>query len=398
MKWWREARFGMFIHYNMFSQWMDPQYKWLEEHPEANTPEDHDRLRVEKLRPDKDAVRNWIKTAHAGGMKYAVLTTKHNCGFPLWNSKVNPFCAVNYGPKRDLVAEFVKACREFGLKVGFYYALNDRHTGIKEQARTDEKYRQEILKYTKGLLRELMTQYGEVSILWYDEPSPMGYGGEWDSAEINAMVRKHQPGIIINDRSLTYQDFTCSEGHITSTAYPDQDWECCMTFNGTWAWHPTPKSKYYTPRGILDLLATVCNMGGNVLLNSGPEPYSGQIRDIEVERLATVGKWLKVNGEAVYGTNERAEALGQLTVPTGAKWTKHGTTGYLWLFKWPGKSTITIDKVHTKLLKCSLLTTKKPLKFTQEGEKIVISGLPKGCPDKICQCAVIKMEFAAYPR
>lgn len=397
MKWWREARFGMFIHYNMFSLWRDPEYAHLEKHPEEHSPAEHDRLRVAKLTPGKAAVQNWARAAKAAGMKYIVLTTKHNGGFCLWDSKVTNFNAVRLGPKRDIIAEFVKACRKNGLKVGFYYALNDRHTGLRDAARKTEAARQGILKYTRGLLRELMTNYGKISILWYDEPCPMGYGGEWDSAAVNRMVRKLQPGIIINDRSLTIQDFTCPEGKIGGTAYPDQDHESCITFNGTWAWNPTPLSKYHTPRSIIDMLRQVTHGGGNLLLNVGPEPATGRIRDIEVERLRTVGKWLAKNGEAIYGPNDRPEGLGESKNNVRGKWTKHGNDAYLWLSRWPSGDVV-VKGIRAAVNACSLLATGKRLRYTLKDGVLTIKGLPKACPDKVCGVAVLKIEFASYPR
>ena len=395
MKWWREARYGMFIHYNMFSRWRDEDYKELEGNPKKYTPAEHDRLRVEPMKPTPAAIHSWARTAKAAGMKYCVLTTKHNGGFCLWNSKVNKFNAVRMGPKFDVVGEYVKACRANGLKVGFYYALNDRHNGLREAAYKDNAARNGILKYTRGLLRELMSSYGKISILWYDEPCPMGYGGEWDSEAINAMVRRLQPGIIINDRSLTYQDFTGPERHITPTAYPDQDWESCMTLTGTWAYDPkAPRS----PRNILDMLWQVTHGGGNLLLNVGPHPHTGRIRNVEADSLKTVGKWLKRHGPAVYGSNDRPEGLGETKNNVRGKWTRHDTTAYLWLFNWPKTSTVTIRKARTKLLGCRLLTTRKALKFKQDAKGITVSGLPKKCPDDGCGVGVIEFKFAEYPR
>ena len=171
MKWWREARYGLFIHYNVFSLWMDKDYAVANQ--ATMSKDEFNRVRAAKLQPQKAAVREWCEVARAAGMKYAVLTTKHSDAFPLWDSRVNPYNAVRYGPKRDIVREFVRACHDNGLKVGFYYCLRDLHHGLIEAARTDEAARQGILRYTKGLLRELMTQYGKVSVLWYDEPCPI---------------------------------------------------------------------------------------------------------------------------------------------------------------------------------------------------------------------------------
>ncbi len=391
MKWWREARFGMFIHYNMFSQWMDSEYKWLEEHPEANTPAEHDRLRVVKLNADKDAVRNWVKTAHAGGMKYAVLTTKHNCGFPLWNSKVNPFCAANFGPQRDLVAEFVKACREFGLKVGFYYSLMDWRHDDGMRCGKDEAARRRFVNFTHGCVRELMTNYGKVDILWYDVSWPLSKAEQWESVTMNSMARKLQPHILINDRSQIPEDFNTPEGQVTPSQ-TGRGWEACMMSDETsWGYMPSAAADTVTPRDILRMLATASANQGNLLLNVGPAP-DGTI-PAAVKPLTTVGKWLKLNGEAVYGRLDRNNLWGSACGISSLR----GNTSYFWCRNWPGRE-IRLGNYPTKLKKVSFLVSGKEIQYEQRAKCIILKNLPPTSPDKLAGVTIIKLEFASKPQ
>ncbi|MCE5325705.1 MAG: alpha-L-fucosidase [Planctomycetaceae bacterium] len=411
MEWFREARYGMFVHYGPFSQW----YDWYvsktlpNKPPEGATPEQRKRWYVAGLTPPRDFARAWARTAKAAGMKYIVFTTKHHEGFVLWDTKLTEFNSINMGPRFDMVAEYVKACREEGLKVGFYYSLWDHNYPDGLACRHDDDSRRRFLDYTQALLRELMTNYGKIDILWYDGPSPLGYGGEWEAQKMNAMVRRLQPGIIINDRSLTAEDFTCSEGHISATLHPDSDWEACMPFHHKlWTWYPTDFKNYYTPRDIVDMFRQIVAGTGNLLLNVGPNPATGRIGQLEQERLAVVGKWLQSHGEAIYGHVDRPEALGFITSDAGGYWTRKGNTAYLWLPKWPAGGKIVLNNVHGKLLGASILTNGAKLTIdrtaqpdtetVKKASRVTLSGLPEKCPDAVCDYAIVKIEFAAYPR
>ena len=275
MKWWTEARFGMFIHFGPFSQWGSERFRYVSEHRHAMSPKTYDRKFVEGLTPRKNCVRQWAETAKKAGMKYMVLTAKHHEGFCLWDSKLTDFNSVRLGPKFDMVGEYVEACRSCGLKAGLYYSLMDGHHADGRRCAYSEPARRRFLEFTRGLLRELMTGYGEISVLWYDGPSPLGFASEWESHEMNRMVRQLQPGIIINDRSLTAEDFTCPEGHISPPNDPDRDWEACMTFNGVWGYQPKPPQEYRTAREIVQMLNKVSANSGNLLLNVGPAPGDG---------------------------------------------------------------------------------------------------------------------------
>ncbi|MCE5276760.1 MAG: alpha-L-fucosidase [Planctomycetaceae bacterium] len=417
MEWFREARYGMFVHYGPFSQWYDRNMaKTQSAQPPADaTPEQKRRWSVERLTPPRTFARHWARTAKAAGMKYVVFTTKHHEGFVLWDTKLSDYNAMRMGPGFDMVAEFADACRSEGLKVGFYYSLLDGDHPDGRRCENDPAARRRFLDYTQGLLRELMTNYGRVDLLWYDGPTPLGYAGEWQSQEMNAMVRRLQPGIIINDRSLMAEDFTCFEGSIGGTMTPDQDWESCMQFNWTsessyptWTWFPTPPQNYRSGRDIIDMLQRCTAGTGNLLLNVGPNPATGQIGPVEQERMALVGEWLKTHGEAVFGRADRIEKLAKVTNDADGKWTRKGNVAYLWLPKWPSGGKVVLDNVQSDLLAASVLTNGARLdiqaipqvdaKAGLNVSRVTLSGLAQECPDLICDYAVLKLEFASYPR
>ncbi|MCE5328448.1 MAG: alpha-L-fucosidase [Planctomycetaceae bacterium] len=416
-QWFREARYGMFVHYGPFSQWYDRNIAKTQsaKPPESATPEQQKRWSVERLTPPRDFARAWARTAKAAGMKYIVFTTKHHEGFALWDTKLSDYNAMRMGPGFDMVAEFADACRSEGLKVGFYYSLLDVNHPDGRRCENDDAARRRFLDYTQGLLRELMSNYGRVDLLWYDGPTPLGYAGDWEAEEMNAMVRRLQPGILINDRSLTAEDITCSEGSIGPTLHPDRDWESCMTFNKqlfikypTWAWYPQSPGDYRSPRDIIDMLQKCTANTGNLLMNVGPNPATGEIGPVEQERLATAGRWIKTHAEALYGPVDRVERLGFITNDAGGKWTRKGNVAYLWLPKWPTGGKVVLENVHTRLLAASILTNGAKLavettplpegpKF-KSASRVTISGLPGKCPDTVCDYAILKLEFAAYPR
>ena len=224
MDWWRKARFGMFVHFGLYSQL--GRNEWVQ--TLENIPVDEYAKLADTFNPKPGAPREWAKLAKAAGMKYMVLTTRHHEGFSLWDSKANPFNSVNYGPHRDIVREFVDACREFDLKIGFYSSLMDWHHPDGWRCAFDSEARKRFTDYIEALNTELLTNYGKIDILWYDVSCPMESWEGWNSLERNQRLRALQPDIIINNRSCLAEDFGTPEGHIKAE---DRDWEACMTFN-----------------------------------------------------------------------------------------------------------------------------------------------------------------------
>jgi alpha-L-fucosidase len=325
-------------------------------------------------------------------MKYMVMTTKHHEGFLLWDSQMSDYNAARRGPGRDLVREYVEACREFGLRIGFYYSLMDWHHADGARCLNDEAARRRFCDYTQGCVRELCSNYGKIDILWYDVSWPLRSPQAWESYKMNAMVRKLQPEIIIDNRSQLAEDFGTPEEHIKAEAV-GRDWEACMTFNGSWGWQPAPPEDWRSVRQVIELLRRCTGEGGNLLLNIGPKP-DGSVPQEATERLTAVGKWLRKYGDIVYGKVDRLEKVEWM--PTGT-WTRRGTTLYFWCTRWPGEE-LAIGGLTKKLVSARLLPNGAPLSFKQSRDRLVISGLPRRCPDRIAGVAVLALEFKSVPQ
>lgn len=389
IQWWNEARFGMFVHWGLYSQL--GRHEWVMNRERIPIAEYEPLAATWKPKPRP--AREWARLAKLAGMKYMVMTAKHHEGFCLWDSKMTPYNAVQCGPGRDLVGEYVEACREFGLRVGLYYSLMDWHHPDGARCAKDEKARRRFIDYTQGLVRELVSNYGQIDILWYDMSWPLSTPALWESAALNAMVRQYQPGILINNRSQLDEDFGTPEEHINPER-AGRAWEACMTFNGSWGWQPAPPEDWHSVRSVLAMLRQCTAEGGNLLLNIGPLP-DGSVPPEAVQRLSAVGKWAKVNGEAFYGNASRVN--GRLEWMPSGNWTLKGKTAYFWCTRWPGTE-LTLGGIKGKLRAASRLADGKPVAFAQEKDRLILKGLPKNSPDKIADVTVLKLEFATTPR
>ena len=388
MGWWHAARFGMFVHWGLYSQL--GRHEWVlnrERIPMA----EYEKL-ADTWQPQHDAPRAWARLAQQAGMKYMVLTTKHHEGFCLWATQQTTYNAVQRGPQRDLVREYVEACREFGLKVGFYYSLMDWHHPDGAQSARDPAARRRFLDFTQGCVRELCTQYGQLDVLWYDVAWPLASAEEWESEKMNRMVRELQPHIIINNRSLLDEDYGTPEEHVTAER-EGRAWEACMTFNGSWGYMPISPD-WRSVREVVGLLNAATAGGGNLLLNIGPAP-DGSVPPEAVERLTAVGRWVEQNQEAVYGAVDRVGARLE-SMPTGL-WSVKGNTAYYWCTRWPGAE-LAIGGLRTPVVKASLLATGQPVRFEQTENRLVLKGLPPAQPDGIAGTTIIKLECEGAPR
>ena len=388
LQWWQEARFGMFIHWGLYAQL--GRHEWVMNRERIPLAE------YEKLaatwNPKPRAAREWAALAKKAGMKYMVMTTKHHEGFCLWDSKQTDYNAARCGPGRDLVREYVEACREFGLKIGFYYSLMDWHHPDGARCAKDEAARRRFCDFTAGCVRELMSNYGKIDILWYDVAWPLDSAEKWESASRNAMARALQPHLLIDNRSWLDEDFGTPEEHATAEK-KGRAWEACMTFNGSWGTMPSAID-WRSVREVLGLLNTCAGGFGNLLLNIGPAP-DGSVPPEATERLTAVGRWLAKNGEAVYGRTERTDGRVEW-MPCGG-FTIKGRNLYWWVSRWPGKQ-LTLGGLKTKVRKASCLATGKPIRFEQTGEQLKLTGLPATSPDKIAGVSVIKLECDGEPR
>ncbi len=390
MAWWRSARFGMFIHYGLYSQ--IGRNEWLMTLENDPIPE-YERL-ADTFAPKPGAPREWAKLAKAAGMKYMVLTTRHHEGFSLWDSKANPYNSVNFGPKRDIVREFVDACRESGLRIGFYSSLMDWHHPDGWRCAFDSQARARFNQYILDLNTELLTNYGKIDILWYDVSLPMESWEGWNSVEMNQKLRALQPDLIINNRSRLDEDFGTPEEHITADT---RDWEACMTFNGiSWGYVDSRQAAAYSynAQQIIKMLARCVAGGGNLLLNVGPAP-DGSVPGEVVEPLSTVGRWLQQNGAAVYGlrpTPRRGGGNGVCASVTS------GNKVYLWNWIWPTTGGMGIGGYACAPKAVRYVNGGGPIDFEHKGQRILLKNLPlTPPPDSAAGITVIELEFDKEP-
>ncbi len=389
MDWWRRARFGMFIHYGLYSvvgrhEWVMNLERW---------PVDAYEKLADGLQPKPGAAHTWARLARQAGMKYVVLTTKHHEGFCLWDTAQTDYNAVQRGPRRDLIAEYVRACRDEGLRVGLYYSLMDWHHPDGARCAYDEAARRRFVEFTAGCVRELMSNYGRIDVLWYDVPWPLSGAKAWNTPAINRMARKLQPGLIINDRAWLCEDYTTPEERITPPA-PGRDFEACMTMNGSWGYMPSAMVDHCGAREAIGRLHKVTAGAGNLLLNIGPAP-DGSVPAKSRRVLQTVGKWLADNGEAVYGRVDRVEDMEWQA--TGG-WTAKGPrTRYFWCNRWAG-DTLIFGGIKTRIRRITMLPDGRRIRFKQDPRRVILTGLPDTCPDSHADWVVFKVDFAGTPR
>ncbi len=322
MAWWREARFGMFIHFGLYSEpggeWNGKatgSHEWMRHN--AKIPhEDYVRL-ADAFNPTAFDADAWVRTAKAAGQQYVVFTTKHHEGFALFDSAVSRYTAMHTPFKRDLCAELARACRKHDLKLGWYYSIMDWHhpdylprRDWEQRDATGADFGRYVA-FMKAQLHELLTNYGDIAVLWFD--------GQWESTwthaaalELEAFCRGLMPNVVINDRidvavpkepPAGYRragDYVTPELTVPDRGLPGQDWESCLTMNGNWGYAKDDLA-YKPAPALLRLLAETASKGGNLLLNVGPDG-SGRFPRECVTALGEMGAWLRTNGAAIYGT------------------------------------------------------------------------------------------------
>ncbi len=349
IEWFREARFGLFIHWGPVSQ-KGTEISWSRIGAGVEPPrkkrvipwEEYDNL-YKTFNPTRFDAKKWVKIAKSAGMKYLVFTTKHHDGFCMFDTKMTDYKITNSPFKRDIVAEIAKACHEEGLKLGFYYSQPDWHH---PDYMTENHPR--YLEYMRAQLRELMTNYGKVDILWFD-----GLGGtaeKWDAENLFRMIRELQPGILINNRAGLPADFDTPEQKIGSFR-ADRPWESCITIGTQWAYKPNDDVK--STETCVQTLVRCAGGDGNLLLNVGPSP-KGEIEPVQVQRLTEIGKWLKRYGKSIYGTRG-----GPFLPSDWGVSTHEGKTIYLHVLEWTS-DTLKLPAIPGKVVKCYALTGGKP--------------------------------------
>jgi alpha-L-fucosidase len=378
MQWWHAAKFGMFIHFGLYSQ--HARHEWAME-TEAIPIAEYTQL-AKEFNPRPGCQREWAKLAKASGMKYMVMTTKHHEGFCNFDTKLTDYCAPKQGPGRDLVREYVEAARSEGLRVGFYYSLMDWHHPDGAKCATDEAARKRFVEYTHGLIRELMTNYGKIDVLWYDVSWPLDAKG-WESERMNKMVFELQPDIIVNNRNKLAGDFSTPEQRIVPETN-GRPWESCMTLNDSWGYQRADDN-WKSAKTVVRNLITCAHDGGNYLLNIGPRS-DGSVPERSVEVLTEVGRWMKDNGDTIY----QAEIC-QPRRSNYASYTRKGKTLYMHVHFWPGND-VSICGLQTKVKSAYLLRGAQKIAFTQDPYRLHLTGIPIDPPNSPVTTIVIECE------
>jgi alpha-L-fucosidase len=379
MKWWHEARFGMFVHFGLYS--VLGRHEWVMEREGIPVAEYQQLAKI--FNPKPHAAKAWAALAKQAGMKYMVMTSKHHEGFCNFDTKLTNYCAPKQAAGRDLLGEFYEAARSEGLHVGFYYSLMDWHHPDGAKCAHDEAARRRFVDYTHGLVRELCTNYGKLDILWYDVAWPLS-AEQWESEKMNKMVRGLQPDILINNRSKIPEDFTTPEQHIQAFAEP---WEACMTMNGSWGYHKADDD-WKSPKTIVRNLVTCARGYGNYLLNIGPKG-DGSIPDESVEILGNVGRWTDKYGDLIH----KAEFC-KVQQSLFANFTREGNKLYIHVHFWPGE-TISVGGLTNKVLSAKLLPSGQTIQVQQDAFRTQFLGLPANSPDPLV--SVIEAECDGEP-
>ena len=344
LRWMREARFGLFVHWGLYS--VAARHEWVKQRERLDDAA-YQRY-FEHFDPDRYDPRRWAKLAREAGMRYAVLTTKHHDGFCLWDSALTDYKATNTPAERDLVRPWVEAFRAEGLRVGFYHSLLDWHhpafpiDGLHpqrddEQAKTAAKDRDiaRYADYLHGQVRELLTGYGPVDYLFFDFSYPgRTWGGkgrdDWRSQELLDLVYSLQPNVVVNDRLDLDGDVVTPEQYQPTGPMADGGrlWEACQTLNGSWG-YDRDNLDWKTSGQLIRMLADGVSKDGNLLLNVGPTGR-GEFEPRAVEILQAMGAWTGPNARSIYGAG-----LATYTPPPDARYTQRGDRLYLHLFAWP---------------------------------------------------------------
>ena len=424
MQWWRDARFGMFIHWGVYAvpagtyngQKINRIGEWIMNR--GKIPVVEYQQFAKEFNPINYNPDEWVRMAKDAGMKYIVITSKHHDGFALFNSKASQWDIADATPyKKDLLEPLAEACRKHGIKLGFYYsqaqdwnnpggsaarkvasegwanpdsvkidAYTAANTGHWDPAQTTKTMAQYIDGVAVPQVRELLTNYGEVAVLWWDTPTDMT---DEFAEKLNALL-KLQPNIITNDRLKRPNypgDYKTPEQRIPNLSELDgKDWETCMTMNETWG-YKSYANNWKSTETLIRNLVDIASKGGNYLLNVGPKA-DGTFPQESVDLLKEMGGWMKVNGEAIYGTKASPFGLfpwGRCTKKESGK----NTLLYLSVFEWPKDGKITIPGLKNKVSSAKLLANGQSLKTNSSNQSLIVS-VPEKQLDPIA--TVIKIE------
>lgn len=394
MQWWREAKFGMFIHWGLYAV---PSGKWGEKttygewlmHTAKISRAEYSSL-AKQFNPTKFNAEEWVKIAKAAGQKYMVITSKHHDGFAMFKSS-DPYNIVDATPfKRDILKELADACRKNDMKLGFYYsqAQDWYHPGgaLSGNQEWDETHRGDMNQYVDSIVipqvKEIMENYGDVAVVWWD--TPLNVTPEM-AKRIAAVIKKY-PNLITNNRlgGGIGGDLETPEQFIPATGFPGRNWEVCMTMNGHWGYNAYD-DQWKSTTDLLQKLIDITSKGGNFLLNVGPNQY-GVIPEVCQQNLKEIGDWLKINGDAIYGTQ-----ASPFPFLSWGRATRKGQTIYLHLFNWPKEGKLIVP-IGNKIKKAYLLADSTSSLNVKAGKGNSMIQLANYAPDKMASVVAIQIE------
>jgi alpha-L-fucosidase len=407
MAWWREARFGLFLHWGLYSilagEWMGKTNyaEWIRNN--AHIPLDVYDTLVARFNPVKFDPDAWVAMAKDAGMKYVTLTSKHHDGFCLFDNKLTDFCIRSTPYKRDICTAMAAACQRAGLHQCWYHSIMDWHHPDYLPRRDWEaatrpvdgaKYSRYVA-YLHGSVEQLLRNYGDIGVMWFD--------GNWETTWTHEMgralyqlCRQLQPNVIVNNRVEGWSqapitdplgDFRTPEQQVPATGWPGVDWESCITMNRNWGYNAHDHD-FKSVEQLVGLLVETASKGGNLLLNIGPKA-DGTFPRESVDRLAGIGRWTKVNGEAIYGTTA------SLFAKAPFRSTTKGNRIYLFLTDWPAGS-LPLPGLKTPVREVTVLADpgRRPAVATDSAGRQSLGSLG-AAPDPVC--SVVALDFDGQP-
>ena len=425
LAWWRDARFGMFIHFGLYSTpagtWDGKPVggvgEWLLQNARID-PIAYEKTLLPQFNPVKFDAREWARIAKDAGMGYVVITTKHHDGFALWDSAASDYDVMATPFRRDIMRELADAVRAEGLRMCWYHSIMDWHHPDYQPRRewdarpVDPQSFPRYVDFMFAQLKELLTKYGDIGILWFDGEWEGTWNHDWGK-KTDDFVRSLQPRIIVNNRVDSGRagmegfsadehargDYGTPEQTIPPNGMPGKDWETCMTMNDTWGYKASD-SNWKSARTMIRMLCDIASKGGNFLLNVGPKG-DGTIPAESVERLRRMGAWMRVNGEAIRGTTAspfpKQFPWGRVTMRSLHGQWQDVTRLYLHVFDWPADGTLRLDGIANEAFAPKVLgADDRTPSVARDGDSLVVTGLGAAPVDP--DCTVVSLGVHGTPR